>query len=110
MKSPTLVVGGTALLAPPVGGPGRSHGDGRTLQTGQSGGCGFMMKASAADCGRSSRQCWIILFRLRLERNPKCRIFTNPLGGTCRTNRRMNSTASSEISLVFDLVQEADGC
>ena len=71
-----------------------------TLQIGQSGGRSSMTIASAADGGRSPRQCWTIFFRLRLERNPKCRIFTNPLGSTCRRNRRMNSTASSDISLI----------
>jgi len=71
-----------------------------TLQTGQSGWRGSMTMASAEDGGKSPRQCWTILFRLRLDRNPKCRIFTNPLGSTCRRKRRMNSTASSDISFL----------
>src|SRR5712691_1816825 len=55
-----------------------------TLQTGQSGRCGSMTVASTVHGGSSWRQCWTIFFRMRLERNPKCRILTKPLGSTCR--------------------------
>src|SRR5579863_4174424 len=71
-----------------------------TLQTGQSGRCGSMTVASTVHGGSSWRQYGTIFFRMRLERNPKCRILTKPLGSTCRRNRRMNSTASSDIYFI----------
>lgn len=51
--------------------------------------------------GRSVRQCFTMALRRRFDRKPKCRIFTKPLGRTCNKNRRMNSMASSDISLIW---------
>src|SRR6266852_6251592 len=51
----------------------------------------------------STRHCTSFPRRARVARKPNCRIRTNPRGRTCSRKRRMNSTASSVMALVWFL-------
>jgi hypothetical protein len=82
MKSPSLRCGG---LGPPqrwwwARRPQSITWRWPTSQTGHSGSRGSISTIASKNGGKSLRQCGTISLRRRLERNPKCLIFTNPLG------------------------------
>src|ERR1035438_9184678 len=64
---------------------------------------GELAMGSVADgrAGIKERHSANFSARLRLARKPKWRIRTKPEGSTWRRNRRMNSTASSVIVLLW---------
>src|SRR5258708_13555373 len=105
MGEEVVAVMGARRRATAPGGGISIETDQPTLQIGQRRGSGspvsMLGSAAVGRAGSKERHSASFFARLRLAKKPKCRIRTKPEGNTWRRKRRMNSTASSVIVLLW---------